>query len=521
MIPLPVGRILGCAATAVMFMLITVGNAAYTNPSYVHAASTSANTLTLGWATEPTTLDPANSPYSWDAAVMNNIYDQLIRVGNDGTTLTPDLAVSWDISPDGTVYTFHLRSGVVFQNGQPLTAADVKFCLDRARNPSAPWSWTLDAISSTAAPDPATVVVTLSHPWAPFLSDVALFDTGVYPEAYFQSVGSSGLSANPIGTGPYMLDTWAHGQFLRLRKYPSYWMASLFPMQYVEFDLIPDSSTRLLDVESGTLDVDTELPFSQIAVAQHNPAVQAVIDPSTEITYFVPNSKFAPFGDVKVRQAISHAIDRSTILSAVLYGYGTVANSFLPKGALYYNPAIPVPSYDPTLAKQLLSESSAPNGFSMTVSTAAGDTTDNLTAGIFQNEMAAIGITVTIRQMDAATLYSQQQAGQIAFMSTVWTDDIPDPDELVNFAAAFAPGSWSFYTWYDNPQVTALANLAARISKPSARYYLYSLIQFIWARDQWLIALYYTPFVNAVSSQVHGFHQNPLGYYVFQGVTKP
>lgn len=511
------------AASAILSLLV-LSSAGYVGAGHAQAASplasTKANTLTLGWAIETKTLDPANNPQNPDIWVISNIYDQLIRVANDGKTLTPDLATSWNINSAGTVYTFHLRSGVTFHNGQKLTAADVKFCLDRARNPKEAWSWTLGAIKSVAAPNPSTVVVTLSHPWAPFLSDVSLFDTGVYPAAYFKKVGASYMSSHPVGTGPYSFATWKRGQYLRLQKNPHYWMAGKFPMQYVEYDLIPDNNTRLLKTEAGELDIDNVLPPNQIATVKNNPAVKVVIDPSTETYYFVPNTKMAPFGDLKVRQAVSHAIDRASFVKAVQYGYASVANSFLPRGAIDYNPNIPVPTYDLALAKKLISQSSVPHGFKMTFYVSSGDTITNEEAQIFQSDVAPLGIKVTIKTMDGTTLFNDQQAGKVSFTSNIWTNDIPDPDELVTFSAACASGSWNFNSFYCNQQVKTLAQRAERVSDAATRHNLYFQIQQLWAQDQWFYALYYAPFVNAVNSHVHGFHENPLGYFVFQGVTK-
>ncbi|MDB5056543.1 MAG: putative extracellular solute-binding protein family 5, partial [Chloroflexi bacterium] len=333
-------------------------------PAAQHARAASAsNTLTIGWSIETKTLDAAGNAQNPDIWVMVNIYDQLIRIGPDGTTLTPDLATSWNVSKDGTVYTFHLRPNVVFQDGTKLTASDVKFCLDRARGPKQLWSWTLGAIKNVAAPNPSTVTITLKHPWGPFLSDVALFDTGIYPQAYFKKVGASGLASHPIGTGPYAFDQWQKGQYLRLKKNTRYWDAAKYPMQAVEYDLIPNDNTRLLKVQAGELDVDNVLPYNLIAQVQGNGSAQVQINKSTETNYFTFNTKMKPFGDIKVRQAISHAINRAAIVKAVLYGHGTPANSFLPAGAIDYNPNIPVPTYDMALAKKLLSQSSVPHGF--------------------------------------------------------------------------------------------------------------------------------------------------------------
>jgi peptide/nickel transport system substrate-binding protein len=492
-------------------------------PSGVQASVSHAsdpNTLSIGWDTETKTLDPAGNSVNSDIWVMVNIYDLLIRTGNDGKTPMPDLATSWNISKDGLIYTFHLRQGVKFHDGTPLTAADVKFCLDRTRDPKAAWSWTLTAIKKIEAPDSSTVVITLSHPWAPLLSDLSLFNTGIYPEAYFKKVGASYMSSHPIGTGPYMFEKWVRGQYLSLKKYPNYFMANKFPMQRVEYDLIPDANTRLLKVEAGELDVDNVLPPNQVSAAKSNSAVQVVIDPSTETEYFQIYTKAKPLDEVNVRQAINHAIDRAALVKAVLFGYGQPANSFIPNGAIDHDPNIPVPTYDLKLAKQYLSKSSVPNGFNLTMEVSSGHQEWADTAQIVQNELASLGIKVTLKPENPTTLSNDTQAGKYHMTETLWTNDIPDPDELVAFTANNEPGSWNFQTWYTNPKVTNLSQQAEQTSDSATRQRLYYQIQQIWAHDVWLLALYYVPFINAVSSHVVGFHENPLGYFNLQGVHK-
>ncbi|HXT37768.1 MAG TPA: ABC transporter substrate-binding protein, partial [Chloroflexota bacterium] len=262
------------------------------------SGSTNANTLTIGWNIETKTLDPAGNSQNPDIWVQVNIFDRLLQVSTDGKSLQPDLATSWNISKDGKTYTFHLRPNITFQDGSKVTASDVAFDIMRAAKPAAAWSWTLTEVNNVQAPDPNTVVVHLKYPWSPFLSDVSLFDTGIYPEAYFKKVGASGMAKNPVGSGPYMFDSWVRGQYVRLKKDPTYWNAAKYPMQYVEYELIPNDTTRLLDVESGQLDVDNLLADNLIPQVQHSSTAQVQINPSTETNYLTFNTKVKPFQDV-------------------------------------------------------------------------------------------------------------------------------------------------------------------------------------------------------------------------------
>jgi peptide/nickel transport system substrate-binding protein len=483
--------------------------------------SSASNTLTIGWSIETQTLDPAGNANNPDIWVMVNIYDQLLRVAPNGTSVVPDLATSWDVSKDGKIYTFHLRPNVMFQDGTKLSSEDVKFSLLRTANPSKAWSFLLTAIKTVTTPDPSTVVITLKHPWGPFLADMTLFADGVYPEAYFKKVGASYLSAHPIGSGPYMLDQWKKGQYVRLKKNPNYWDAAKFPMQYVEYDLIPNDNTKLLKLEAGQLDVDYQLPYNQIAGLKSNPAVQVQFNPSTRTQYLMFQTKVTPFGDVNVRQAISHAINRAAIVKAVTSGYGTPANSFMPKGSLDYDPNVPLPVYDVALAKKYLAASSVPNGFSMIMEVGSGDIIQSEVAQIVQQELAPLGIKVAIQQIDQTTLFTNQDNGKYHFLYSGWTNDIPDPDELVSYSFDYAHGgSFSFFTYYNNPQMAALSSQAEQSNDSATRKNLYFQIQQLWAKNVPFLALFYTPYINGVSSKVHGFSENPLGYFNLEGVTK-
>ncbi len=489
----------------------------------VHAADagpTASNTLNIGWAFEAKTVDPAGYTNNSEIWTLVNFFDQLLSIAPDGKTIRPDLATSWDVSKNGKVYTFHLRPNVLFHDGTTLTAADVKFSLDRARDPKQDWSWTLSAIKGITTPDPSTVVVSLTHPWAPLLSDLALFDTGIYPEAYFKKVGANVMASHPIGTGPYMLQEWKRGQYVLFKKNPNYFDAAKYPMQYIKYLTIPNDNTRFLQVETGALDVDNVLPYNLIAQGQSNTAVDVQINPSTETNYFVLNDSIKPFDDLKVRQALSHAIDRAAMVKAILYGHGTVANSFLPAGAIDYDASIPTPTYDLTLAKKLLSQSSVPHGFTMTMEVYSGNTIYNEEAQIFQSEVAPLGVKVNLVQVDPNTLNGLRNAGKHHAIQSLWTNDIPDPDEIVSFAVDPAIGGHSFYTWYNNPQMASLSRQAEQTNDSATRQNLYYKIQELWAQDQPFFALYYNPFVNAVNKKVHGFSENPLGYFNLQGVTK-
>jgi peptide/nickel transport system substrate-binding protein len=484
-------------------------------------AQTSKNTLTIGWTVETKTLDPAGNSQNPDIWVQVNMFDKLVRVAADGKTILPGLATSWTQSNGGKVVTFTLRKGIKFQDGTPITAKDVVFCINRARKTAAAWSWTLTAVQGVSAPNATTVRFSLKHPWGPFLSDVSLFDTGIYPQAYFNKVGASGMASKPVGSGPYKFSKWKKGQYILLQKDPNYWNASHYPMQYVEYELIPNDNTRLLQTEAGQLDVDNVLPFSDINSLQGSGKAQVQINASTETQYIVPLDTLPQFKDVHVRQAINHAIDRAALVHAVLFGHGTPASSFMPKGAIDWNSSVPVPSHDMGLAKRLMKQSKYPNGFSMTMEIPSGDSVSNTIDVILKAELAPLGINLNLRQVDATTLFNDQQKAKYHITNNLWTNDIPDPDELVSFAVNYnLPSSRSFFTWYNNQQLAKLSVQAEETNNAAVRKADYNEIQRIFSENSPFFPLFYVPFVNAVANNVHGFSENALGYFNLQGVTK-
>ncbi len=477
------------------------------------------NTLTIGWPQTIETLDPPSENDNPSIWVSVNIYDQLLRAGNDGTSLHPDLATSWDITNGGTVYTFHLRPGVHFHDGSLLTSADVKFSLDRAAEPKQIWAYLLTSIKQIDTPDPNTVKVTLKYPWAPFLSDVAFFATGIYPMAYFKKVGISGMAQHPIGSGPYELSDYKNGVSVTLKKNTTYFDAKDFPMQNVEFLTIPSDTSRELQVEGGQLDVDNYLPYNLIKQVNSSSSAIAQVSTSTEVHYLSPHDSTLPFSDVKVRQAINIAIDRNAINKAVYFGIAKPAASFMPIGMLDWDPSIPVPVHDMAKAKALLAQSSEPHGFTFNMETRAGNLTDSETAVLLKNELAPLGIIVNIVPKDPTAVLNDQNANKFSFMTTLWTNDIPDPDELVSRAVDYAV-AYGFNSVYNNPQLTSLSRQAERTADLAKRKQLYFQIQSIVADQAPFITTVNVPFVNAVSKKVHGFFENPLGYFALQGVTK-
>ena len=469
---------------------------------------------------DPTTLDKTLTSINNESIyTFNQIFETLYTVTEDGKGTRPYLATGYTMSADRLTYTFTLRPGVTFSDGKPLTAADVKFSIDDATTAKGGWGFINAAIKSVAAPSPSTVVVTLKYPWAPLIADLSLFANAIIPADHGGRTVKEFYDA-PIGTGPFMWDSWSRGSKLTLKKNPNYWQKGKPYLDSVTWTNTPDVNTRALQVKGGQADIDEFPSWSTVASLKAAPGVRVDLFGSTRIDFLAFCQRSKPFQDVHVRRAISHAIDRQALVKAVLFGNGTPANSFFPPTVPFYSASTPGLQYDMAAAKQELALSTVPDGFQTTLLLSSGNADYLTVAQILQASLKDLGITMTISQLDAAVVSSKQQALQYDMLFTGWTMDIPDPDELVTFAVSPKGGTQSFYTGYANPRLAAAAAQGAQTLSASSRTALYGEIQSTAAADAFLAPLYYSPYAYASSTKVKGFHVTPLGNYHLEEVWK-
>ena len=218
------------------------------------------------------------------------IYDQLIRVGPDGLSLEGGAAETWDVSDDNLTYTFHLRK-TNFHDGTPFTSADAEFCINRVIQPDdSGWAFLFSAVDTVKATDESTLVITLKQAWAPFEADLALYGASIFPKAAYEAQGED-LWQHPIGTGPFMFDSWDKGSQMVLKKNPTYWDEGKPYLDEVVFKVLTDSNARLLQLQGGELDIATDVPFNQIEPLSANPDFNLVPDAVAKIVYMGFNLK--------------------------------------------------------------------------------------------------------------------------------------------------------------------------------------------------------------------------------------
>ncbi len=449
--------------------------------------------------------------------VFEQIMEPLYTVSRDGKSVVPWLATSYTLSPDKKTYTFKLRPGVKFSNGQPMTSADVKFSIDAARVEDQGWGFLDVAIKDIQTPDPGTVVIHTKYPWSPFLADIALFANGIIPKDYGGETKKE-FYTHPVGTGPFMWDHWDKGSELVLKKNPNYWQKGKPYLDSVTWRTVGDDNTRELQLEGGQAQVDEFPPFQTVTKLQNQPGVKMTLFPSTRTDYMMMNERYAPLADVHVRRAISLAIDRDAIVKSVLFTHGTPANSFMPPQVPYYDANSPGLQYNMDQAKQEMAQSKYPNGFNVDMLLGKGSADEHSYGQIIQQSLAQLGIKVGFTQVDPSIEFQNEQEFKYQLGFSYWTMDIADPDELVTFAVDPGSGAKSFYTDYSNADVIKWTHQAEHEFDTTKRQDLYSKIQAQAANDAFMAFLFYSPYRYAYTDKLNGFYVYPTGNYHMEDV---
>ena len=442
--------------------------------------------------------------------IFEQIFQPLYTVTNNGKGVKPWLATSYTMSKDKKTYTFQLRHGVEFSDGKPMTSADVKFSIDQNRKATQGWAYLDSAIASVDDPSPYVVVIHLKFPWAPLLADLSIFANGIVPNNYDGQTETQ-FYTHPIGTGPFMWDYWHKGQALKLVRNPHYWQKGLPYLNSVTWTDVPNDNTRELQLKGGQAQIDQTPAWSTVSSLKSTPGVNMFLFPSTQTNYLAFNELRKPFQDVHVRRAISYAIDRNALVKAVLFGNGKPANSLFPPQVPFYQASTPGLQLNLAAAKAEMAKSSVPHGFSTDILVPAGNSDYVTIATILQSELKPLGINLKITEHDPNTVNSDEQTLKYDMVLTLWTMDIPDPDELATFAVDPNSGAKSFFTAYNNPQVVKETHQAETTTDPATRQKYYNFIQAQSAQDAFMAFLYYSPYPYATTSNVHGFFVTPLG----------
>ncbi|MEM9011321.1 MAG: ABC transporter substrate-binding protein [Pseudomonadota bacterium] len=328
------------------------------------AAQAQRTDITIGMQLEPPHLDPTSAAAAAiDEVVYANIYEGLTRFAEDGA-IVPGLAESWEISDDGLIYTFTLRQGVTFHDGSSFEAADVVFSLDRARGEESTNAQKAlyTGIESVEAVDDHTVRITLANPNGNMLFNLAWGDAVIVAPENAES-----LTSNPVGTGPFTFANWVQGDRIEIARNPDYWGEPV-ALESATFKFISDPNAAFAAMMAGDVDAFPGYPAPEtLAQFEADPRFKVVVGSTEGETILSTNNLAEPFTDVRVRQAVAHAIDRQAIIDGAMFGYGTpIGSHFAPHHPAYVD-LTGISDHDPEKARALLAEAGYPEGFTTTL----------------------------------------------------------------------------------------------------------------------------------------------------------
>jgi peptide/nickel transport system substrate-binding protein len=478
------------------------------------------NSVVLADFAEPASLNPAISTES--PRVSRLIFESLILADPKTGVATGDLAEKWEQSTDGLVYTFHLRPNLKWSDGQPLTAEDARFTFDLIRNPSnaSPFKSNFDLVTAVDAVDASTLRVTLKAPSCPFLLNS--MTQGIVPKhalANSPDLLKDDFNVQPTtGSGPFVFKERQKGDRITLVANPNYWRGKPKFDQWI-FKTVADSTAEVLQLKSGEVDYAVVQPEALDDLQQAGLDVKSYIPLVTE--YIGYNLKKPMFQDVRVRQALTYAIDRKQLVQQVLFGWGAVAQSPIPNVSWAYNSSLPTYDFDLEKSKQLLAEAGWSAGtdgmlrkdgqpFQFKLETNSGNKIREADTVIAQAQFKKLGIEVQtgILELNA---FNQKVKVQHDFDAVVAQPVRSiDPDQIPNWASTSYPNGQNF-VGYSNQDVDQLLQQAATLPGcgQQERQQLYGRFQEILAREQPVTQLYSRKTTIAISKRIQGFDPSP------------
>ncbi len=483
------------------------------------------DTIVTGSIGEASTLIPLLASDAASHSIAGYIYNGLVKYDKE-LNLVGDLARSWEVSRDGLVITFHLRRGVKWQDGHEFTSRDVLYTYRVTIDPKTPTSYAEDfkQVKKVEIPDPYTVRVTYDHPFAPAL---ASWGSSVLPAHLLEGkdITLSELARRPVGTGPYRLKEWVAGQKITLEAFEGYFEGRPHLDRVVD-RLIPDSATMYMELKAGGIDMMNLTPVQFQRQTMDNSFLARFNKyryPASSYVYMGYNLRNPLFSDVRVRRALTHAINKEELIQGVLLGMGQTAKGPYKPGSWAWNPNIKEPVYDPAAARKLLAEAGwretdgdgilrrGGKPFQFTVLTNQGNAERLKTAQIIQQRLRSVGIDMKIRVIEWASFITHfidnrnfeavilgWSLGQDPDIFDVWHSSKTGKKEL-NFIG------------YKNDEVDRLIVAGRGTFDQLERQRCYRRIQEILAQEQPYTFLYVPDALPTVSARVRGITPAPAG----------
>ena len=473
-----------------------------------------ANTLVMIIESSPTNLDPRVGIDAQSERIDELIFDALLN-RDDHLNVTPGLAERWEI-PDPLTYIFHLRHDIKFHDGRPLTSRDVKWTFDsllqgKIRTTRAAAYRYVDHVE---APDDYTVIFRLKEPFSTLLWNLSAGAMGIVPYGSLDEV-----TEHPIGSGPFRFVSAEPDKEVIVERNDNYW-GDKAHVPRVRFAVVPDTTTRALELRNGSADIASNALTSDMIVAlekESNLEVQRT--PGTVLSYLAFNLRDPILRDVRVRHALAYAIDRRPMIHYLWRDFAQSAASILPPQSWAYDADVPNYGYAPEKARQILDSAGYPpvNGvrFHLAMKTSTEEST-RLMVAVMQQQLRDVGIVLDIRTFEFATFLADVTSGAYQMYSLRWIGSNEDPDifEYAFHSDKFPPhgANRSFYV---NPRLDVLINQGRSETGLGRRKAIYDEVQNILATDLPYINLWFLDNVLVHTKRVRNVHLNPSGNYNF------
>ena len=494
----------------------------------------SGGTLVWGRGGDSVSLDLAQATDGESIKAGIQVLENLVIFGKDSMDVEPQLAESWKVSDDGLTWTFKLRKGVKFHDGYPFNARAVYDSFARVIFKEHPYygygqwkyvSLSLAPVKDIKVIDDYTIALVTEKPYAPLLNNLALWLCPIVsPKAMADFKDKIGM--NPVGTGPFKFKNWTKDDQIVLERNHDYW-GEKAKVERIVLKSIPEPSARLMALQSGTVDIADDLDPDSIALVKKNPKLAVIERPSINVGYLAFNTEKPRLKDSRVRQALSHAIDRDTLIKAIFAGLAIPAKNPYPPSIWAYNDALKPYDYNPEKARKMLAEAKFDFNteielWAMPVSRAYMPDPVK-TAELIQAYFAAAGVKARIVRHEWGAYLSKTQNGEHEMCMLGWLGGNADPDNflygLLSADTAKTPGAANVAIW-KNAEFTDLCLKGQKTFNKAERTKIYLKAQEIFHAEAPWAPLVHTTVVRCYSKKLHDVPLRPNGLNSFQMVSK-
>ncbi|RBO86174.1 ABC transporter substrate-binding protein [Marinomonas aquiplantarum] len=514
------------------------------------AISTTAHAATtLVYCSEgsPEGFNPAfyTSGTTFDAT-SKNMFNRLMEFKLGTTETEPGLATSYDVSADGLEYTFHLRKGVKFHSSKSFkptrdfNADDVIFTFDRQWNKNNPYHTVSggsyeyfngmgmgDLIKDIVKVDDYTVKFVLNQPEAPFIANLAMDFASIFSKEQADYLMEKGtpeqLDINPVATGPFQKVQYQKDSLIRYTAFKDYWKGKA-KVDRLVFSITPDASVRYAKLKAGECDVMPYPNPADLEQMDQDPNINLMSQEGLNVGYLAFNTQKKPFDNVKVRQALNLATDKSAIIDAVFQGAGKAAKNPIPPTMWSYNNNIVDYPYDPVKAKKLLAEAGYPDGFSTNIWAMPVQRPYNPNARrmaeIIQEDWSKVGVKAEIVSYEWGEYLNRSKKGEHETVLLGWTGDNGDPDNFLYVLLGCDGVGGSNRAQWCNEEFNDLLLAAKQTSDKAERTKDYEQAQVVFKREAPWITVAHSVVYEPISKDVKGYKIDPLGGHYFYNVSK-